>query len=105
MRAPSRRKIPVIRIYLWHNDARIASLHIRKELMDINGTPTVMKTCPSYSFFIFSAEYRILSCDALPHVYYLQRLSLHRYSRAPMLVVLFSTLPCVLPGLQHSPEY
>ena len=59
MRAPSGRKILAIEIYWWHNDARIDSLHIRKELMDIKGTPTVMQTCTSYSFFIFSAEHRI----------------------------------------------
>ena len=105
MRAPSGRKILAIEIYWWHNDARIASLHIRKELMDIKGTPMVMQTCTSYSFFRFSTEHRILSCDVLLHVYHLQRLLLHRFSLAPMLAVLFSTLPCVLPGLQHSPEY
>lgn len=80
-------------------------LHILKELVDMKGTPTVMKTRTSYPFFIYSAEHRILSCDVLLYVYHLQRLSLHRYSRAPMSAVLFSTLPCVLLGLQHSPEY
>ena len=71
----------------------------------MKGTPTVMKTCTSYPFVIFSAEHRILSCDVLPHVYHLRRLSLHRHSRAPMSALLLSTLPCVLPGLQHPPEY